>query len=239
LFKEAKTKKYILITSILFIAFFMSCTPPVYLPNSLNIPLLTEKDEFNIGLNGSSGGYDLQTSRAISGNVGLMVNGTYLSDSWSDNYRRHKFAEFGIGRFSHPDKYLVGEIYIGGGVGSNSLKEDLIFDSEDARVSANYIRLFIQGAFGAYTEGFEGGFSMRMCYVNFYKINYSNIDFLRTKILFEPIVFFRFGPPVIQFETQFGFSLDPFEDPLEILFYDEFIFSLGFNIRLNIKETSE
>ncbi len=228
-------KKYLLVASVIFIIFFVSCTPPVYLPNSLNVPLLKEKEEANIGLNKSFDNYDFQTSRAISDNVGLMVNATYLSDKWSDNYRRHNFVEFGIGYFSHPDKYLVCEIYTGAGLGSNSLKQDLIFDSEDASVSANYIRLFLQPVLGARTEGFEGGFSMRMCYINFYNINYSNIDFLRTKILFEPVFFMRFGPPLFQFETQFGYSMSPFENPLEIAFYDELIVSIGFNIRPNIK----
>lgn len=228
-------KKYLLVTSVIFIVFFVSCTPPVYLPNSLNVPMLTEKNEGNIGYNKPPAGHDLQISRAISDNIGLMINGTYLSNSRSDNYREHLFAELGIGFFSSQDEYLVREIYFGAGLGSNSLKEDVIFESEDALVSAKYIRLFLQPTFGARTEGFEGGFSMRMCYVDFYNIKYSNIDFLRTKILFEPVVFLRVGPPVLQFQTQLGLSLDPFKDPLEILLYDELIFSFGFNFRPNIK----
>ena len=235
-------KKYLLVTSVIFIVFFASCTPPVYLPNSLNAPLLEEEGDFNIGLNGTNGGYDFQTSRAISDNVGFMINATYLNDTKLYSYRKHKFGEFGIGFFSHPDKYLVQEIYFGAGLGKNSIKEPMLFDSEDARISADYIRLFVQPNFGVCTEGFEGGFSMRTCYINFHKVNFSNIDFKRTKILFEPVVFLRFGPPFLQFETQFGYSLEPFKNPTEIVFYDEFIFSLGFNIGLNIlnvKQASE
>ncbi len=230
-------KKYLFVTSVFLVIFFVSCTPPVYLPNSLNVPLLKEKDEFNIGLNMSIAGCDFQASRAISENVGIMLNGTYLSDSYelSDHYRNHKFAEIGIGVFSPYGEYLLGGIYAGAGLGSNSLKEGMLLGSEDALVSANYTRLFLQPTFGARTEGLEGGFAMRMCYINFHNINYSNIDFLRTKILFEPVVFLRVGPPVIQFQTQFGFSLDPFKDPLEIPYYNDFIMSLGFNINLNIK----
>lgn len=231
-------KKYLL-ASIVLIIFFVSCTPPTYLPNPLNTPLLKEKGEFNVGLNTSIGGCDFQTSKAISDNVGFMVNATYLRDEWSDNYRDHKFAEFGIGYFSHPNKHIVMEIYSGAGLGANSIKEPMIFDSEDAQISADYIRLFIQSTLGAYTEGFEGGLSMRVCYINFHKVNYSNIDFERTKILFEPVVFLRFGPPFLQFETQFGYSLQPFKNPTEIVFYDEFIFSCGFNIGLNIEQVSE
>jgi len=231
-------KKYLLVTSVIFAIFFVSCTPPVYLPNSLNTPLLKEKGEFNIGLNSSIGGCDFQTSRAITDNVGLMINATYLRDrnELLGEYRDHKFAELGIGHFSHPDEHFVREIYIGAGLGTNSLKENMLFQSEAAEISADYIRLFIQPTFGAYTEGLEGGFSMRVCYINFYKVNYSNFDFIKTRTLFEPVVFMRIGPPNLKFQTQFGYSLRPFKDPMEFsFFYDEFIFSFGFNMRLNIK----
>jgi hypothetical protein len=229
-------KKYLLVTSVVLVTFFVSCTPPVYLPNSLNTPLLKEKGEFNIGLSRSIGGCDFQASKAISDNIGFMVNATYLRDEWSDNYRDHKFAEMGIGYFSHPDKYLVNEIYVGAGLGTNSIKEAMIFSSEDAEISADYIRLFIQPNFGVCTEGFEGGFSMRACYINFHKVNFSNIDFIKTRTLFEPVVFMRIGPPNLKFQTQLGYSLRPLKDPLEFsFFYDELIFSFGFNIRLNIK----
>jgi hypothetical protein len=229
-------KKYLLVTSVVFIIFFVSCAPPVYLPNTLNTPLLKEKGEFNVGLNASIGGCDFQASKAISDNVGFMVNATYLRNEWSDNYRDHKFVEFGIGYFSHPSKHLVMEIYSGAGLGANSIKETMIFDSEDAQISADYIRLFIQPTLGVYTEGFEGGLSMRVCYINFHKVNYSNIDFIKTRTLFEPVLFMRIGPPVLKFQTQFGYSLRPFKDPWEFsFFYDEFIISCGFNIRLNIK----
>ena len=236
-------KKYLLVTSAVFVAFFASCTPPVYLPNSLNTPLLKEEGEFNIGLNKTMGGYDFQNSRAISDNVGLMINATYLKDKKSNNYRNHKFAEFGIGYFSNPDGYLVREIFVGAGLGENSIKKAMLFDPEYAEIKASYIRFFVQPTLGLYTEGLEGGVSMRVCYINFHKVNYSNIDFARTRTLFEPVVFMRIGPPNLKFYTQFGYSLRPFKDPWELsLLYDEFIFSCGFNIKfniLNIKRTPE
>lgn len=228
-------KKHILSVSVAFIAFFMSCTPPVYLPNSLNVPLLEKKEEVNAGLNKMFDSYDLQISRAISDNIGLMFNGTYLSYRRTKYYRTQTFGEFGIGLFSPQCRHLVGEIYVGAGIGSNSFKENIIFESADAHVSTNYIRLFLQSVFGTRTEGIECGVSMRICYLNFYQINYSNIDFPRKKTLFEPVVFMRFGPPFIQIQTQFGYSLDPNRDPLQIPFSDEWIAGIGFNIRPDVK----
>jgi hypothetical protein len=227
---------YLLVTSVIFGILFISCVPPVYIPNSLNTPLLKEKGGTNVGYNQSFAGHDFQTSYAISNSIGLMINGTYFSNVHGTHNRKHKFAEFGIGHLSDSNKYLVGEIYFGAGLGSNSINEEifnLFASDEEVRVNASYIRFFLQPVFGGHTEIFEGGFSLRMCYINFYKINHSNIDFPREKILFEPAVFMRFGPPVFKFQTQFGLSFTPFQK--QDIFYEELIFGCGFNIRLNIK----
>jgi hypothetical protein len=71
-----------------------------------------------------------------------------------------------------------------------------------------------------------------MCYIDFYRIRHSNIDFPKEKILFEPVVFLRVGPPNIKFQTHF--SLTTFQDPEEVYYWD-LILRCGFNVRLNIK----
>jgi hypothetical protein len=106
--QKVMMRKYLLITNIVLVILFVSCTPPVYLPNSLNTPLLKEKGETNIGYNASLGGDDIQISYAISKNIGLMANGTYYSHVFEDQYRKRKFGELGIGYFSHPNKNIVG-----------------------------------------------------------------------------------------------------------------------------------
>jgi hypothetical protein len=189
-------------------------------------------------LNKTLDGYDLQLSGAISDNVGLMFNGTYLSYKRSDYYRKHIFGELGIGLFSKQNEYMITEIYFGAGLGSSSLKENIIFCSEDADVNANYFRLSFQPVFGVGDEGVECGLTMRTCYVNFYNIKHSNIDFAETKFLFEPVIFFRIGPPFLQLQGQFGFSFDPIKAPLQIPFSDEWIMGIGFNIRPELKKES-
>lgn len=178
----------------------------------------------------------------------------YLSNKRLEQNRKHKLAELGIGYFSHPNEYLVGEIFLRAGLGSNLIKEKIsdwsfIFylfllpgseedDEEEDFVdlNADYVRLFLQSTFGGYTEIFEGGVSLRICYIDFYKIHYSNIDFPRKRILFEPTVFMKFGPPVFKLQTQLGHSFRPFEDPEDNPgFYDDLVIGAGFNIRLNIK----
>ncbi len=230
-------KKFLLAINVIFILFFASCAPPVYLPSSINAPLLKGKGDAGVGYNKPLGGHDIQISHASSENVGLMLNGIYLSESWSDNYRRHKFFEMGMGFFSHQDEGFIQEIYAGAGWGSNSLKEAILFDSEDARVSADYIRLFLQPTFGLRKAIFEAGFSLRMFYINFYKIHNSNIDFLRETTILEPVVFIKLGPPVFKFQMQLGNSFRPFKNPEDRgdIFYDNRILGAGFTIMLNIK----
>ncbi|MBN1694331.1 hypothetical protein JW879_02880 [candidate division WOR-3 bacterium] len=228
--------KYLSVTSVALFIFFVSCVPPVYIPNSLNTPLLKGKGEAGVGYNQSFAGHDFQTSYAISNSIGLMINGTYFSNVYENHHRKHKFAELGIGYLSDSNKYFVGEIYIGAGLGSNLINEgifNLFGPDEEVNVNASYIRLFLQPVFGGYTEILEGGFGLRMCYIYFYKINHSNIDFPREKVLFEPVVFMRLGPPVFKFQTHFGLSFTPFQD--SDVFYEEWNFGAGFIVRLNIK----
>ncbi len=241
-------KKYLVLTSIILDAFFVSCTNPVYIPNSLNIPLLKEEGEINIGYNQSHAGHDIQTSYAVSKNIGLMANVTYYSHVFEDRYRKHKFGELGIGYFYHPNEYIVGETYIGAGLGTNSIREEisdlsflffifLPFDSEEESkfidVSADYARLFLQPTLGIRTKILEGGFSLRMCYINFYNIDRANIDFPKERFLLEPVVFMRIGPPMLKLQTHFGLSSTPFADSES--YYEDLILSCGFNVRFNTK----
>jgi hypothetical protein len=249
-------KKYLLLASCLFFILFVSCvsTPPIYVPNSLNTALLQKKGELNIGYNKSPAGYDIQTSYAVSGNIGLMANGMYFSNKRANQDRKHKLGELGIGYFFHPNEYLIGEIFLGAGIGSNLIKEKISYlpfilfiylpqlpeekDEENfVDVNADYIRLFLQPTFGLRKEIFEAGFSLRMFYINFYKIHNSNIDFLRETTILEPVVFIKLGPPVFKFQMQLGNSFRPFEDPegRGDIFYDDRLLGAGFSIMLNIK----
>ena len=246
-------KKYILLTVFIL---FISCisTPPIYVPNSLNTVLLQEKGETNIGYNKSSAGYDIQSSYAILDNIGLMANGIYFSNKRTEQNRKHKLGELGIGYFFNPKEYLVGEIFLGAGLGSNLIKEKISYfpflffiflpqlpeekDEEDfVDVNADYFRLFLQPTLGLRKQILEGGFSLRMFYINFYKIHHSNIDFPRKNILLERVFFMKFGPPVFKFQMQFGDSFSLFRDPEDqrYIFYDNLIYGAGFTIRLNIK----
>jgi len=248
-------KKHLSSVSFILTILSISCvsTPPIYMPNTLNTTLLQEKGEINIGYNKSPAGYDIAASYALLDNIGIMVNGTYLSNKRPEQNRRHKLGEVGIGYFFQPKEHLVGEIFLGAGLGSNLIKEKksyfpfLFFiylpiepDQEEEDfiyLNADYIRFFLQSTFGLRKKIFEVGLSLRLCYINFYKIHHSNIDFPRENTLLEPVFFIRIGPPVLKFQMQFGTSFSPFENPdaQGDIFYDDRISGAGFTVMLNIK----
>jgi hypothetical protein len=248
-------KKYVLGAGSILIIFSVSCvsTPPIYVPNTLNTTLLQEKGEINIGYNKSPAGYDIGTSYAISDNIGLMINGTYLSNKRPEQNRKHKLGEIGIGYFFQSKEHLIGEIFLGAGLGSNLIKEKISYfpflffiylpiepdqkEEEFVYLNANYIRFFLQPTFVSRKKIFEVGFSLRLCYINFYKIHHSNINFPRENTLLEPVFFIRIGPPVLKFQMQFGTSYSPFENPegQGDIFYADRISGAGFTVMLNIK----
>src|SRR5215216_3381880 len=68
-----------------------SCTHVYYVPNTANIPLLSEKGETRINAIGSSGSVatisatEFQAATALSHNVGIMLNTMFVSDDKSHN----------------------------------------------------------------------------------------------------------------------------------------------------------
>src|ERR1035437_7848376 len=118
-------------------AFLNSCAP-IYIPNNINTPLLSKKNEATINLGFGQNGVDCQLSYAVSENIGLLLNGSYLSDESNSNfnkditYQEHqKYIEAAIGSFGELSKNIVLEAYFGGGYGnSSSVNTYLLSDSK-------------------------------------------------------------------------------------------------------------
>jgi hypothetical protein len=210
--------------------FFISCYAPLYIPNGVNVPLLKEKGDFNLRLGYSFDGYDLQSSYAISNQIGLMFNGTYCPLGYADSYRKHKFIEMGIGYFENSENFVIIEIYSGLGIGTSRATEDGIFDSEPMHTKGRYMRFFTQIGIGYRHDVFDIALCSRGSYIDFYYIDNPNTRFVKRDFRLEPVFFIGVGPPIIRYETQLGFSFNFYNPTVD--FFDLVILS-GFSIRLN------
>ena len=65
---------------ILTIILISSCTPPKYIPNVLNTPMLSNTGEIQASIHMAVSGFDPQLAIAITDNLGLMANGSFLNN---------------------------------------------------------------------------------------------------------------------------------------------------------------
>lgn len=148
---------------------FMSCARYYYVPNSANIPLLSEKEakinaQYAVGL--VSSGFECQSAFAISRHFGGMVN-TILGGSNDDPYElnsgetKTKFIEIGAGYFTPINATsLVFETF--GGIGTGGVNNSYYGDGNS---KVRFTKLFVQPSIGIKTRGIEAGISSRMSWI--------------------------------------------------------------------------
>lgn len=220
-------KKYTLILAFagILVIYLNSCAP-LYVPNVVNTPMLSQKDDLNAAINFGFSGTDIQSAYAVTDNIGIMVNGSFMnqvSDS-SINYHRHIFAEVGLGYFKPLGRFGLFEVYGGYGLGRiNSYQSSAGFSSyADTYVN----RFFIQPAIGFKSDYFELSFAPRTVRAF---VTQGNVN--KTGFFIEPTILLKAGAPMIKFITQFGLSYMINESSTSFL-YQPFIFSFGLQYSL-------
>lgn len=213
-------KKALRNISSMALVFLISCAP-VYVPNAINTPLLTQQHDAS--LQGSFGfnGYDAQAAYSPLKGLGIMANaGFYDSNTFT-----HTFFEGGAGYYGSFENTGRYEVYGGFGNGNTVLNNNILAD----RITGNYNRIFIQPSIGAKTNVFEGSFTPRLVYVNFYDLkldNYTNTPL--SSVYIEPVVTAKVGYKFAKFFIQFGLSLHT-ENALSI-YSSPFLFNMGLNL---------
>jgi hypothetical protein len=227
-------KKNILISTLagIFIIYLNSCAP-LYVPNVVNTPMLSEKNDFNASVNFGLSGTDIQSAYAVTDNIGIMLNGSYMnetSDS-TDNFHKHIFIEAGAGYFKPLGKFGLFEAYGGYGLGKiNSYQSsDVFFSYADTYVN----RFFIQPSIGFKSNYFQLAFAPRtVCAF----VSQENVN--KTGFFIEPTLILKAGSPMIKFITQFGlsFMLNDYSNSFN---YEPFLFSFGLQFSLRNRESEK
>ncbi len=197
-----------------------SCMPPAYIPNVVNTPLLSDKDEFQASLHYSTSGYDAQFAYAVTENIGVMLNGNmenWKSDT-SDEYHKHFFGETGAGYYSKLGKKGRTEVFGGIGLGSVDIKD---YRYAFPTTKSTYTRVFLQPAIGFSTKVVDFSFATRFSLVNMDKTISNN-----SIVFFEPAITAKVGYNAIKSVFQLSFSI-PFRDDELVLISRVFVFSVG------------
>lgn len=220
-------KKIIIISlaTIAALIYFNSCAP-LYVPNVVNAPMLSEKNDINASLHFGLSGTDVQSAFALTDHIGIMVNGSYMnqtSDS-ADNYHKHILIEAGVGYFERLGKYGIFETYGGYGVGRiNSHQNSGDFSS----FSDTYVnRIFIQPSVGFKSNYFEFAFAPRTVWAF---VSQGNVR--KTGFFLEPTLVLKAGSPILKLVTQFGLSF-LMNSSSSSFNYQPFLFSFGLQFRL-------
>lgn len=159
---------------------FASCG--IYRANVVNVPLLEERGQAEIGGHISVTGYDGQASIAATEHIGIMANisgtGT-VRDGNSTNYTvdKHAFKEVGAGYYSHSQEGRAFELYLLAGNGSTSHAAtggDTLqghtapfFDSKEV----HYRRYLLQANYGGRDDKIEWAISPRLFVLHYYDIH--------------------------------------------------------------------
>ena len=207
----------------LLIFIFEACAP-IYVPNVINAPLLSNKNELQASINTGTSGFDPQIAYAVTDNIGIMLNGSF-KDSKSDSledYHKHQFGEIGIGYYKKLDENARFEVFTGFGYGKIKAYTEFAFLND--YVNLESYRFFIQPDIGITNKIIDASFSTR--FIVFNTIN-NNINYNR--MFLEPALTFRVGYKYIKFSVQVGYS---FALSSSIINYEPFIFSIGLHAKL-------
>lgn len=194
----------------LFLPILASGCTSLYLPNTPNTPMLTNKGELHASGNISyKGNFSFNTAYAVANNLAVMANGSTINYTGSKKDFDQKLFEGGIGYFSPSgiNNSRVFELY--GGIGNG--KSNRIIKEKDATGNISYDtyhttfnKLFVQANYGSKNKSslnlfgnkmpLTYGTALRFSYVTMNKFLINNIgQTIEDNFFIEPVFFTHLG----------------------------------------------
>ncbi|MFL5763203.1 MAG: hypothetical protein ACJ77K_04615 [Bacteroidia bacterium] len=198
-----------------------SCSTTLYVPNTVNAPLLKEKGEVKIVVNST----EIQGAVAVTNHIGVMANGYYRDYKNGDYEHSGGLGEVGIGLFrSMAEDPFILECFAGAGLG-NVNKSEVLMEGSSSRTrsfEAHGERFFLQPEVGYSGKVFDIALSPRFTLLKYNSFNSNNYtaaelaeDYLEngylTNRMFafsEPAVTVRMGWKWIKLQGQYGMAIN-------------------------------
>ena len=229
---------YVLLIGTLLIS---ACNPKYYVPNTQNVPLISEKGETNLTLSGNGnqvefqGAYGVANAFAIKANGGLFIP----ADLENGNGGSGRFLEVGAGYFKEIQENWIFETYgiLGFGSFENHLPSTIAqFPLTKGDISASILRIGIQPAIGYKSKFFSTAISSRIASLGYNNIegdlvfdNENQVAYLEdhaSNFLIEPALTLRAGIEKVKLQLQYGYSINVSDNAFK---QDKAYLTLGLN----------
>jgi hypothetical protein len=178
---DSRNDCLIIMTFIFLIILLSSCAHYYYVPNSQNVPLFQEKNEYRIsGAYGAGNQFDpmrteameIQMAYSVTDKIGIMTNFMSVKgENLGEGYGKGNYLEGALGYFKPIKEWGVFEIY--GGFGGGKQHHEYYNTSDKLIGSSNLssVRIYLQPSFGLTYNAFDIALSTRVCRLSFDNIN--------------------------------------------------------------------
>ncbi|HOY96351.1 MAG TPA: hypothetical protein PK509_11480 [Catalimonadaceae bacterium] len=228
------------ITFLLLFVLFQACSPKYYVPNVQNVPMITQKGQFNGSVAGNDHQFDLQGAYGLSRNAALQINSAwYMPNNNGDGDGSGGLLEAGVGYFRNPETWFMWDVY--GLLGLGAMKNEFPASAAEypgttGKISANLIRAGIQPSLNLYSKYFSVSLSSRVVGLQYTNIRGDLIfssenqpQYLRnnqTQLLVEPALTLRAGIKKLKIQLQILRSINVFDEGFR---QDKALLSIGLN----------
>jgi hypothetical protein len=237
LFKKNISKKILNFCFIIFVAsmaFLNHSCAPAYIPNMVNSPLFSNKGECNASISAGFSGFDPQLSYALTNNVGLILNGSFMNSSSNDgsnDFMKWSIFDAGLGYYHSVEENGRVEVYGGYGFGKVNGQYDLF--ETTYKTNSIFNKIFVQPDIGIAHKIYDGSFAIRFSFIN---MHLSDPSYSGNNIFIEPVLTHKIGYKNLRIILQIGFSLPIMTTKtLQYGGWQPFIYSIGLQLNLGRK----
>ena len=239
---------------LLFLAgFIVSCSPVMYIPDSIQTPSLTTKGETEVEGSFGTNGVDAGVAVAITDNIGVQIKGSFLrrnKDSGDYIFRNDFDGGAGYSRIITKNDVatLFFSAFLGGGYGKaegeNRYSEFSFWGSSASYTNyskGKYFKAWGQPVFGVYSENLEFSASVRINYLEFLELENDfdsnpwglDLEGLKHNVFIEPTMTLKAGSESVKFKIQVVYSQGYF--PLNQVQFRNRMTNFNFGLCFNVK----
>lgn len=212
-----KKNRSLFILSI-FLLLSFSCN--VYMPGSLNVPMLTNRGELQVSLSGGTGLFP-QVSYAATNHIGILGSANFFKSGSGTNRSTQANLTLGLGYFGRWGKHGRYEFYMGGD-GGKIVNKSSEFKFND---------WFLQPTIGYTSNIVDLGLSSAFTLITFNDVKGAYLTPPKySTIYWQPALTAKLGYKRVRFLGQLSLAVDMNKDPKISVF--PFIMAVGINLNL-------